>query len=223
MLKNPKYIAGLSYVVIGLVLRAFIDVMLPQSAASLLSAQSVVCTNILEYLFLDGAMDANIIIGLVITSLGIIFGSWGANIDDGVYSMDDLWGNFVRAETIIVTGAIIALLLSAQQLISFTAGGMQSIYGLVITGIAAGVVAGWFGTTLKCLLEILKYSFLNGASVVSPAHISVWILLFALGGFFSLKLQVVAYGLSNYHHIQFLPIYQVSFTADESALCASNA
>jgi hypothetical protein len=210
LLKNPKYVAGISYVLIGLVLRGFIDMLLPQSAAALLSAQSVVYTNILEYFFLDGAMDVNIVVGLVTTSSGIIFGSWGANTNDGVYSMSDLWHNFVHVETIIITGIIIGMLMGARQVLSFSAGGMQSFYGLLVTGLAAGVVAGWFGTALKCLLEIIKYSFLNGASVVSPTHLSIWILLLALAGLFSLKLRVVSFGLSNYHHIQFLPIYQVS-------------
>ena len=209
MIKNPKYIAGISYVVIGILIKPFIDMLLPMSTAAVLSAQSIICTYIIEYIFAARSMDYKLVISLVLIFLGICVGTYSANIVDGIYSIDDIRHMFINVNTIVTTAVIVALLVGSRQILAYSAGGMKTSGGLFLSVTTAGVVAGWFATSMKAVMELFKYTFLHGMDSISFGNLWLWLLALLVAALFTIKMNVVEMCLIEYPPAQFLPLYQV--------------
>lgn len=207
--KHSLYFAGVAYVAIGLFLKAFIDVLLPQSAIAPLSAQTVVYSTLLEYLFLQGEMNRLTIASIIVTSGGMVLATWGANTTDGQYSLHDLWELFMTQESIIVSASLFAAIIGMREFLKSSMGSFASPAGLVYVSLSAGLFAGWFGTSVKSTLEVIKFAFIHGMQADDVRNYGVWLMIGSLALLGIPKLRIVSYALSEFHHIQFLPLYQV--------------
>jgi len=214
--KHSLYIAGVAYVTVGLFLKGVIDVLLPQSAIAPLSAQTVLYSSLLEYMFLEGEMTRLTGVALCIISIGIVIASFGSNTVDGEYSLHDLWEHFMRKTSIIVSASLVAALITFREILRNSSGGLTGTRGLMYMAAAAGLFAGWFGTATKSTFEVIKYAFLHGMHSDDARHSGVWILVCSLPLLGIPKLRIVGSALMEFHHLQFLPLYQ-------SAAIAANA
>ena len=208
-IKHSLYMAGLAYVAIGLILKAFIDVLLPQSAIAPLSAQSVIYTTILEYLFLEGEMNRLTGLCILVITVGVVVATLGANTCDAQYSLHDLWGLFMTQQSIVVSGSLFAAVVGMREFLKSSMGSFSSPAGLIYVSLSAGLFAGWFGTSVKSTLEIIKYAFIHGMESDDAKHFGVYVLAASLIVLGMPKLKLVSYALTEFHHIQFLPLYQV--------------
>jgi multidrug transporter EmrE-like cation transporter len=118
--KNSMYIAGISYVGMGLIMKAVLNALLPQSTIAVLSAQTVVFTAVLEYLMLQGEMKTRTMICLAVIIGGIVLSMCGANIIDGEYSFEELRPLFVTRTSILVTTSSIAAIVAVREFLKIT-------------------------------------------------------------------------------------------------------
>lgn len=210
--RHTLYIAGVAYVGMGLLLKALLYVLLPQSAAAPLSAQTILFSSVLEYLFLGGPMKRITAAALLTMGTGIILATLGANTLDGEYSLVDLFNNFKSVSAIVSTAGAAALVLTIREVARSSSPLYNDSKGLVYLSFSAGIFAGWLGTAIKCLSEVVKYAFLHGMrpSTHDAAQSGLWIFVLALPILSIPKLSTVGYALVQFHPKQFLPCYQAA-------------
>lgn len=217
--RHTLYIAGVAYVGIGLALKALVDILLPQSASAPLSAQTILYTSVLEYLFLDGGdMKRLEAVAFVTIAAGIVLATFGANTVDGEYSLKDLLKLYERAVSIIATASMAALLLTVREIARTSSVSFSDTKGLAFFSIAAGMFAGWLGTVAKSLAEVVKYAFLHGMRREDASHSGLWLLILAVPVLGIPKLRYVGNALLEFHPTQFLPCYQAAAIA-ANAVC----
>ena len=227
--KHPLYLAGVAYVALGLILKTALDFLLPLSTVAPLSAQTVVYSTFFEYLFLDGELSRISIISLIFVIIGIIVSMMGANIDDGSgYNLHDLWHLFMTETCVILSGSLLAIIIGLREIFksppsaasssSSSPSSIKNALGLLYLSFCSAVFAGWFGTASKALVELIKYAFLHGMHTSDAKRSGIWIVLIFLPLLGIPKLRYVGYALSEYHHLQFLPLYQ-SLTIAANVMC----
>jgi len=221
--KHPLYLAGVAYVALGLILKTSLDFLLPLSTVAPLSAQTVVYSTFFEYLFLDGELSRISIISLIFVIIGIIVSMMGANIDDGSgYNLHDLWHLFMTETCVILSGSLLAIIIGLREIFksppSASSSSIKNALGLLYLSFCSAVFAGWFGTASKALVELIKYAFLHGMHTSDAKRSGIWIILIFLPLLGIPKLRYVGYALSEYHHLQFLPLYQ-SLTIAANVMC----
>ena len=222
--KHPLYLAGVAYVALGLILKTSLDFLLPLSTVAPLSAQTVVYSTFFEYLFLDGELSRISIISLIFVIIGIIVSMMGANIDDGSgYNLHDLWHLFMTETCVILSGSLLAIIIGLREIFksppsSSSSSSIKNALGLLYLSFCSAVFAGWFGTASKALVELIKYAFLHGMHTSDAKRSGIWIVIIFLPLLGIPKLRYVGYALSEYHHLQFLPLYQ-SLTIAANVMC----
>lgn len=221
--KHSLYLAGVAYVALGLILKTFLDFLLPLSTVAPLSAQTVVYSTFFEYLFLDGELSRISMISLAFIVIGIIVSAIGANIDDGSgYNLHDIWNLFMTETCVVLSGTLLAIIIGLREFFksppSSSTTPIFNTLRLVYLSFCSAIFAGWFGTTSKALVELIKYAFLHGMHTSDAKRSGIWIIIAFLPLLGIPKLRHVGYALSEYHHLQFLPLYQ-SFTIAANVMC----
>lgn len=214
--RHTLYLAGVAYVGMGLMLKAVIDILLPQSANAPLSAQTILYTSAMEYLFLDGTIKRVEAAALLIISVGIVMATLGANTVDGEYGLRDLFNLYERAVSIVATAVLAALLLTIREIARTSSVNFADTTGMAYLAITAGMFAGWLGTVIKSLAEVIKYAFLHGMRREDASHSGLWLLILAVPLVGIPKLRYVGSALVEFHPTQFLPCYQAAAIAANS-------
>mmetsp|Transcript_18649 Transcript_18649/g.16893 ORF Transcript_18649/g.16893 Transcript_18649/m.16893 type:complete len:631 (-) Transcript_18649:26-1918(-) len=203
-------IAGMTYVTLGVLIQCFVDVLLPLSTIAPLSAQTIIYTTILEFIFLDGELTRFTMICLSLIVFGIITCVNGSIYMDGFYSLPTLISIFTVKYKIIIVLLSIGVLVTLREIGKSRSYSNNSVIytnrrGLLYLAFSAALFSAYFNTLLKGLLEITKYSVLtNYRSFFSPGLVFLLIGLLVIGLF---KMLFVSYALNDFHHMRFLPCY----------------
>eukprot|EP01041_Mallomonas_annulata_P003171 gene3171-6255_t len=208
--KNKYYVFGICFVVIGTIFKIINYGILPQSIFGPLSALTVIFTKLFEIYFLDEKLSFLLILSLSTIIIGIILCINNSNINDPVYSLDHILKLFIREDVIFYTSIIIAAILSTKIVFKFSTSSsisQRNLFGLLYHSILAGIFSGWSCTLGKAVVEVCLYTTYSGVNEFY--HISTWLLLFALPMFSVPKTRIVHEGLRQFHHLLFLPCYQV--------------
>ena len=163
------------------------------------------------------------LISLAFIVIGIIISAIGANIDDGSgYNLHDIWDLFMTETCIVLSGTLLAIIIGLREFFktspSISTTPLFNILRLTYLSFCSAIFAGWFGTTSKALVELIKYAFLHGMHTSDAKRSGIWIIIIFLPLLGIPKLRHVGYALSEYHHLQFLPLYQ-SFTIAANVMC----
>lgn len=217
--KQPTYIAGIAYVVLGQLLKTLVNVLLPQSTIAPLSCQTIIYSTFFEYLFVDGEMSVKTGVSLLLSIVGIVIAMFGANFDDGEYSVTALADLFKREAAILCTALFITIIVTGRFYSNYESSFSSSTAGIIYIAFVSSLLSGWFSLSIKSALEIAKYTFLHGIKATTNVkHAFLWVLIASLPVLGFTKLRQVSYAMSVHHPLHFLPLYQ-SFAIIANAMC----
>jgi hypothetical protein len=204
---DTKYIAGISYVAIGLLLKAPICVMLPQVTIALMSAQTVLYSSILEFLFLKNQMSKVTVACLLAILIGIVVGVSGSTIGDPVYSFIEVWDLFFSFRAISFSLVCLACIFGVSECMRVAQIEPSASLRLAQVSVVAGLVAGLFGTFTKAVFEVLYFNTYYSTSRTFSWN--AWVFVLPAIGLGLLKMRSVSSALREFPSWRFLPLYQV--------------
>jgi len=213
---GTKYIAGIAYVAIGLLLKAPISVMLPQVTVALMSAQTVLYSCILEYLFLRSHMSRTTAVCLLAIFCGIILGVGGSSFADLDYSFMDIVDLFFSFRAISFTVVCLGCMCCAAEFCKVAISEPSPALRLVQSSVLCGLVAGLFGTATKALFEVLYFN--TYYSTDRTFSWNAWMLFLPAAALGFSKMRCVSAALREFPAWKFLPLYQ-SFAILLNAVC----
>lgn len=223
-------IAGMSYVTIGYFLRVIIDCLLPLSLVAPLSALTIIFSHIFDSVFIHNAAPSRGImycVGFSLVGIGLCL--HGGNYIDGFYNISQISSLYFKSSSYMYAFLCLLVCFILRQL-SFTSDlpfvkdtwtyliayinhskpSLQSSMGLFYVSFITASIAMIFNVFMKGIVEIVKYSLIHGPIIgnLISFEIVLYIIAAAIAGF--TKMMYVGYGLSQYNHLVFLPIYHVS-------------
>lgn len=211
--RSTLLIAGVCYVGLGLLLKIFYYVMIPQILIAVLSAQTVIYTIIFEYIFL--AVRINLTTRLCITGvvIGTILTLLGVTVEDEAYSFVQLWELWLSTSTLLFTAVSVAIITAISNFFRLRlASASNGSTGLLLLKlfyrvIVCGLITGWFGMLSKAVCEVAAYNLISSDSITFGSMVWFMLLLaFVMG---ALKMRSVTLALREFQAWQFLPLYQV--------------
>jgi hypothetical protein len=204
---DTKYIAGISYVAIGLFLKAPICVMLPQVTIALMSAQTVLYSSVLEFLFLKSQMNRVTVACLLVILMGIVVGVSGSTIGDPVYSFVEIKDLFFSFRAVSFSLVCLACIFGISEFMRVAQIELNASLRLAQVSIVAGLVAGLFGTFTKAVFEVLYFNTYYSTSRTFSWN--AWMFMLPAIGLGLLKMRSVSGALKEFPSWRFLPLYQV--------------
>mmetsp|Transcript_109492 Transcript_109492/g.317747 ORF Transcript_109492/g.317747 Transcript_109492/m.317747 type:complete len:187 (-) Transcript_109492:130-690(-) len=103
LLAEPRYLIGLFFVVLGGASSLANDGLLPQSTLAPLTAQTILYKSLLSRWILRVPISRMHGFALVTMSVGMVIATLGANLDDGVYSLQALLTMFEQPPALLYT------------------------------------------------------------------------------------------------------------------------
>ena len=214
MNNNPSYsndaiyYIGFLYVAVGLALKAITFTLLPQTIIAVLSAQNFIYTTLLEFSILGNKINKLTTSCLLIVSIGLIISVFGiGDIENEDYSFSDVWELFLTVQSITLTVSSIAFMIGMIELFRISVFEMNSHVRLFYISGVAGLFAAWFGTVTKGFFVVVHHNMFTSHHDKSFYWIFLLMGSIVLGIF---KMKCVNSALKQFHHLQFLPLYQVN-------------
>ena len=207
--KDMTYLNGILYVAIGLVIKAPIFVLVPQTSIAALSAQNFLYTTALDFIVLSTKMTKLTLLSSTIVALGLILTLLeDENSEDVDYSFDDIMKLFFSYRSVALTVSTIAFVICMMELFRISQFEADSNFLLFYISAVTGLFAAWFATVMKAAFEVVSYDYFSSHKGTSYSASWIFLLIAAIIlGFY--KMKYTASALKQFSSFRFLPLYQV--------------
>mmetsp|Transcript_109487 Transcript_109487/g.317727 ORF Transcript_109487/g.317727 Transcript_109487/m.317727 type:complete len:421 (-) Transcript_109487:276-1538(-) len=207
LLAEPRYLIGLFFVVLGGASSLANDGLLPQSTLAPLTAQTILYKSLLSRWILRVPISRMHGFALVTMSVGMVIATLGANLDDGVYSLQALLTMFEQPPALLYTVLAGLVLFVFRRIIKhYFENSFNNWFGLAYLTLASGLIAGWTGTLIKAVVEISISSLSSNTGDFK--RVGTYCLAVLIPWLVSIKLKYVSIALAHFNNDIFMPLYQ---------------
>jgi len=207
LLAEPRYLIGLFFVVLGGASSLANDGLLPQSTLAPLTAQTILYKSLLSRWILRVPISRMHGFALITMSVGMVIATLGANLDDGVYSLQALLTMFEQPPALLYTVLAGLVLFVFRRIIKhYFENSFNNWFGLAYLTLASGLIAGWTGTLIKAVVEISISSLSSNTGDFK--RVGTYCLAVLIPWLVSIKLKYVSIALAHFNNDIFMPLYQ---------------
>lgn len=197
-------IYGRQVVFLGIILKLFTDGLLTQCTCSILSAQTIIYSNLIGYFFLKNELNTITRNSIVIIIVGTFVALMGSNNVDKVYAERDIMKLFFSLDAFLATIISLGIITLLQFVLNTRSHSIE--YQLIYSCLVTGLFAGLFNTFVKGLVEITFYIVFHSVSDILT--IGYWFIFFVSVVIGIVKFKVVSDCVATFHRLLFIPFYQ---------------
>lgn len=223
--RSPFYVAGLTYVAVGMLIKLAVYALLPLLSLTVLSSQTIIYSLLLDRFGTTTSSshsesdDRVTALSVGAVTLGLLLVLLGSNLHSDIFEpIAGLWSSLWTRGSIAFTIVMIIALLGGSEALR-RHGHIPPFFRLLFSCCVAAFVAGIFGTFLRMTCIGWAYHlYLDRSSLTGGLTLWITTIITVLAGL--AKLQTVKNSLTDYSTAEFLPVYQ-SCSLVMSILCST--